>query len=1155
MSRENKSMKIKELHIRNIASIEEADIDFSKDLMDAVTGAPASIFLISGDTGVGKSVILDSIALALYGTTPRLESVENPQSNKFIDTRGDEVMVKSIEQYTRLGISEKDDCYSEVVFEGNDGREYRSRLTLGYRLGRDKVLHNKTPEMTLAVGSEQYSKKDEVKALNEKSIGLSFKQFSRLVMLAQGQFAAFLTGKKEERQDILEQLTNTEHFTVYGEAIERLFKQAKEDFKTKKELLDQAAEYVLKEEVVEDLNRQLADVKAEEQANDTASTAIGKKIDAVKKIITADAKIQESSDTKTDLEAVKAGKEYREAQAAIRDWDGTVTERQRLQDLRDEQRNMENAILRAGQLANQFAILLADLAYRQMDIDRKKAELAVQEAWLQEREDRKELYAQAGETALKLGTFKTLGEKLSDYQDKLQEESGRTESLKKKEADDKATLEAEQEKLDAKDGKIGLLHKEQEDLDSKGTNDELNNILPAKVSRLEKLNAAIADRDRLKTEKDDLLVIINADRKTLAKKQEAVDQAHELMKTAKESYDTAQACYDTMNMSTDDILVDLRKKLQEEHQDICPLCGQRIEAFSEDYTTRVTQLDGIREAKRAEFKQAEKAWNDAKEDRACFSGQLEQKKKHVEQLGMNMEAKDREIKNAALEEGLDLEQSLPGQIEAALRALDARKSVLEDRQGRLSVIGEQLKDLTDERKLLEQTRDTARDVWQKASTAVKDNAKAIEDFGRLKKESEQDRKNVQEDLTHSISPFYPDWANDPEHVASTLKADAGEYMNKAQAASDAKSAVDKFERVIATIQSCQGSILDYFPDWKKTMVPASHPSADIVQEWTTLNGKVSSAYATVKQHENDIKDYKEVLETWYQTTGKDEAALDAIQALKPRLQAFQNLVKDTDDRYRDACNIIAHAQEDKDGAMTELGITEKSEIPVLQDLESEQTTLNTKHDEIIARKSAIKVTLETNEENQAELDKKQDAFKKAEAEFNKWEPINRQFGGFRFRTLVQTYILRPLLNNANIYLSEITDRYKLTCSEDNEQLSILVQDRYNKDQIRSATVLSGGERFMISLALSLALSSLNRPDMNVNILFIDEGFGTLDRTSLESVMVTLEKLQEIAGQSNRRVGIISHREELDERIPTQIHVIKKGEGRSKVEFVNKGLVG
>ena len=169
--------------------------------------------------------------------------------------------------------------------------------------------------------------------------------------------------------------------------------------------------------------------------------------------------------------------------------------------------------------------------------------------------------------------------------------------------------------------------------------------------------------------------------------------------------------------------------------------------------------------------------------------------------------------------------------------------------------------------------------------------------------------------------------------------------------------------------------------------------------------------------------------------------------------------------------------------------------------------------------------------------------------FNHWKILDGHFGGARFRTLVQTYILRPLLNNANIYLSKITDRYTLTCSEENEQLSIFVLDRYYKDEVRSVTVLSGGERFMVSLALSLALSSLNRPDLNVNILFIDEGFGTLDEKSLDSVMQTLETLQEIAGQQNRRVGIISHREELIERIPVQINVLKKGAGRSVVKIV------
>ena len=87
---------------------------------------------------------------------------------------------------------------------------------------------------------------------------------------------------------------------------------------------------------------------------------------------------------------------------------------------------------------------------------------------------------------------------------------------------------------------------------------------------------------------------------------------------------------------------------------------------------------------------------------------------------------------------------------------------------------------------------------------------------------------------------------------------------------------------------------------------------------------------------------------------------------------------------------------------------------------------------------------------------------------------------------------------------------------------------------------------MISLALSLALSAMNRPDMNVDILFIDEGFGTLDAKSLEMVMSTLRRLPEINGQTGRRVGVISHREELTEQIPTQIQLKHCGEGRSRI---------
>ena len=106
-------MKIKRLIIRNIASIEHGEIDFENGLTDRETGLPASLFLITGDTGSGKSVILDCISMALYGTTPRVKSVNGLRNNSYRNNDGEEIAVGDITQYTRIGISWKDECYSE----------------------------------------------------------------------------------------------------------------------------------------------------------------------------------------------------------------------------------------------------------------------------------------------------------------------------------------------------------------------------------------------------------------------------------------------------------------------------------------------------------------------------------------------------------------------------------------------------------------------------------------------------------------------------------------------------------------------------------------------------------------------------------------------------------------------------------------------------------------------------------------------------------------------------------------------------------------------------------------------------------------------------------------------------------------------------------
>ena len=142
-----------------------------------------------------------------------------------------------------------------------------------------------------------------------------------------------------------------------------------------------------------------------------------------------------------------------------------------------------------------------------------------------------------------------------------------------------------------------------------------------------------------------------------------------------------------------------------------------------------------------------------------------------------------------------------------------------------------------------------------------------------------------------------------------------------------------------------------------------------------------------------------------------------------------------------------------------------------------------------------------------------------------------------------SFTLQFLLDKANQHLSEFTDRYSLLCQTGS--LGVLVRDNYIGGDVRPASTLSGGESFIVSLALALGLSSLTDEAIKVETLFIDEGFGSLSEEALSTVMDALEKLH----RKGRSVGIISHIAELRERISTQIQVQRVGQSRSVVTVV------
>ncbi|MDZ7847105.1 MAG: SbcC/MukB-like Walker B domain-containing protein [Owenweeksia sp.] len=155
--------------------------------------------------------------------------------------------------------------------------------------------------------------------------------------------------------------------------------------------------------------------------------------------------------------------------------------------------------------------------------------------------------------------------------------------------------------------------------------------------------------------------------------------------------------------------------------------------------------------------------------------------------------------------------------------------------------------------------------------------------------------------------------------------------------------------------------------------------------------------------------------------------------------------------------------------------------------------------------------------------------------------------GKRFNDFAQDLTLQQLLALANNRLSQLTDRYRVASPQEDEDDSLIAIDDHMGGQRRSVKTLSGGETFVLSLSLALALSDLASKNVEINSLFIDEGFGTLDPETLDQTLDTLEKLQT---ESSKTIGIISHVEALKERISTQIQLERNGQGYSSLKVVD-----
>ena len=328
-------------------------------------------------------------------------------------------------------------------------------------------------------------------------------------------------------------------------------------------------------------------------------------------------------------------------------------------------------------------------------------------------------------------------------------------------------------------------------------------------------------------------------------------------------------------------------------------------------------------------------------------------------------------------------------------------------------------------------------------------------------------------------------------------------------------------------------------------------SQELLTQWTELKKE--------KHHiVNRLSEAKlEVQSKWKENLSLEKILFhsDSLKGFNDISEAHKSLLDEQNlDRLQSEKAAISDALTKSDTTIKLLN----SQLEVAQKLEVNDTIIQLQN-----RYEGKKTELETirNERNEIErvltnhtiktekIAKLKQQISTEEKQLKRWKLLNELIGdaqGKRFNDFAQDLTLRHLVVLANIRLADLSDRYRLDTPSDEEDDGLIVLDDHMGSQRRSVRTLSGGETFLLSLSMAIALSDLASNNVEINSLFIDEGFGTLDPETLDQTLDTLEKLQ---SESSKTIGIISHVDSLKERIATQIQLQRNGQGYSSLKVV------
>lgn len=1216
-------MKILKITLQNINSLKSEtpiEIDFESNTFKDV-----GLYAITGATGAGKTTLLDAITIALYYQVPRFNDAH----------------AKSLENVVSYGATE---AFSSVVFQNNNVI-YEAFWGISLVTANGKIRSTPKEEVRLKNLTDEKiiaEKKREVKLEIEKVTNLNYEQFLRSVMLAQGEFASFLSAKGVEKAKLLEQITGEDIYKRIGETIQQrkvTEKRKLEDLKLTIDDTNLLSEEVLntKKQEYKQIDRELLVLTNEQKDLEKAKGWFQniKSLEQEKKQLSDNKEklYQQEKLHEQDLKLLLKDKQtqpFREHIVVVDTYQKELLVQRdtlkRHQELlvsvkKEEQENIE--ILKVKETKQKEAEEKYKVWEPKLEkvsvIEAKVTDLKKQH---QKSIQEKEVIAQKSEVLNKqittyLNDIERLKKELIPiedyfikYQNTLKAEEHFTHwntsytSISEKQRTigqlKKELINVEQALKIATENKVKLeadLKKEEQFYQQK--NKELNQqekeLLKYDISSLSVQKEALEKQVYQWQEFKNLSYNYfnkQASRKALTAQSVNLEKELKLLERNLKSLnkDEIQAKQSVVDAETIWKQEKLILSYEQEREklikgDPCFVCGAKEHPYVDVYkdkTISTLEKEVLTRKKALEF--LVNKLNEVRLENVQKSTQYKEQQNRVEELGNELSIYIKQKETLKLSIDFKEESLIIAELEKIENHLKSVKKSINIAEATVKHKEELSKEVT---KVLE----VVNIIKPKLSICVSNESNHQKRIESLKIELEKDERSVTNqvfELKGKIASYGFEAKDDLAHQLKQIGEAIKLYKQNHERLQQLKEQQNNVSLLLKNAEfNRKEELLRFDESTKKVALlvreieELTQQRADLLpKEYSVVNTRVKlenyvktarqEQIETQKKSEDSKVKYARLLTQETETENNIAKAEKTLESeylkLKQKLEASEfNTLEDVkkvvlNDNVRVAYENIEKEINATKQSLTALRLKNTEELNKLynekgfedseEKVEERTKILIGIIQELISKKGRLEKEFEFNNlfiENNKKVAQK---IKEQEKELLKWSRLLDVIGGSKhaFNTYVQRLTLKSLIDLANIHLFKLNKRYSLQLDKTyakGEELSFKLLDHYQADQMRLVDTCSGGEKFLISLALALGLSDLASNNVKIESLFIDEGFGTLDGSSLETVVSTLENLQ----SQGKMIGVISHVESLKERIPTQIQLFKKGQGVSEVQIV------